>query len=61
MLAEVLRGLLGLTGTKIACNRAACPACAVWLDRIPVCSCMTFAVEVGERAVTTPCLYGRIV
>ncbi len=52
-LAEVLRGPLGLTGTKIACNRGACSACTVWLDGTPVCSCMTFAVEVGPRAVTT--------
>ena len=52
-LAEVLRGPLGLTGTKIACNRGACSACTVWLDGMPVCSCMTFAVEVGPRAVTT--------
>ena len=52
-LAEVLRGPVGLTGTKIACNRGACSACTVWLDGTPVCSCMTFAVEVGPRAVTT--------
>jgi xanthine dehydrogenase YagT iron-sulfur-binding subunit len=52
-LAEVLRGPLGLTGTKIACNRGACSACTVWLDRTPVCSCMTFAVEVTGHIVTT--------
>ena len=52
-LAEVLRGPLGLTGTKIACNRGACSACTVWLDGTPVCSCMTFAVEVAPRNVTT--------
>src|SRR5271157_3630605 len=52
-LAEVLRGPLGLTGVKIACNRGACSACTVWLDGTPVCSCMTFAVEVGPRVVTT--------
>jgi xanthine dehydrogenase YagT iron-sulfur-binding subunit len=52
-LAEVLRGPLGLTGTKIACNRGACSACTVWLDGTPVCSCMTFAVEVAPHAVTT--------
>ena len=39
-LAEVLRGPLGLTGTKIACNRGACSACTVWLNGTPVCSCM---------------------
>ena len=52
-LAEALRGPLGLTGTKIACNRGACSACTVWLDGTPVCSCMTFAVEVTGHIVTT--------
>jgi xanthine dehydrogenase YagT iron-sulfur-binding subunit len=52
-LTEALRGQLGLTGTKIACNRGACSACTVLLDGLPVCSCMMLAVEVGERRVTT--------
>jgi len=52
-LAEALRGPLGLTGVKIACDRGACSACTVWLDGAPVCSCMTLAVEVGQRAVAT--------
>lgn len=52
-LAEALRGPLGLTGTKIACNRGACSACTVWLDGTPVCACMMLAIEVGAREVTT--------
>ena len=52
-LAEVLRGPLGLTGTKIACNRGACSACTVLLDGAPICSCMMLAVDVGARGVTT--------
>jgi len=52
-LAQVLRGPLGLTGTKVACNRGACSACTLWLDRLPVCSCMILAVDVGDRLVTT--------
>ena len=52
-LAEFLRGPLGLTGTKIACNRGACGACTVWLDGEPVCSCMILAIDVGARVVTT--------
>ena len=52
-LAEALRGALGLTGVKVACDRGACSACTVWLDGAPVCSCMTLAVDVGARKVTT--------
>ena len=52
-LAEVLRGPLDLTGTKIGCDRGACSACTVWIDRVPVLSCMTLAVDVGERKVVT--------
>jgi xanthine dehydrogenase YagT iron-sulfur-binding subunit len=52
-LAEALRGPLGLTGTKIACNRGACSACTVWIDDVTVCACMMLAIEVGTRNVTT--------
>ncbi len=52
-LAEVLRGPLDLTGTKISCDRGACSACTVWLDGAPVASCMVLAIDVGARAVTT--------
>lgn len=52
-LAEALRGPLGLTGTKIACNQGACAACSVWLDDMVVAACSILAVEVGERMVTT--------
>src|ERR1035437_1056911 len=52
-LAEVLRGTLDLTGTKIGRDRGACSACTVWLDGLPVASCMTLAIDVGERSVTT--------
>lgn len=52
-LAEALRGPLALTGTKIACDRGACSACTVWLDGVPVVSCMILAIDVGDHAVTT--------
>lgn len=52
-LAEALRGPLGLTGVKVACDRGACSACTIWLDGAPVCSCVTLAIEVGARKVTT--------
>ncbi|MBK7471269.1 MAG: (2Fe-2S)-binding protein [Betaproteobacteria bacterium] len=52
-LAEVLRGPLDLTGTKIGCDRGACSACTVWIDRVPVASCMMLAIDVGDRPVVT--------
>jgi xanthine dehydrogenase YagT iron-sulfur-binding subunit len=52
-LAEALRIHLDLTGTKVVCDRGACSACTVWLDDVPVNSCMTLAVDVGDRKITT--------
>jgi xanthine dehydrogenase YagT iron-sulfur-binding subunit len=52
-LAEALRDPIGLTGTKVSCDRGSCSACTVWLDGVPVSSCMTLAIDVGERQVTT--------
>ena len=52
-LAEVLRGRLKLTGTKIGCNRGACSACTVLVDGVPLNSCMLLAVDVGARKVVT--------
>jgi xanthine dehydrogenase YagT iron-sulfur-binding subunit len=52
-LAELLRGPLHLTGTKIGCDRGGCSACTVWLDRVPVASCMMLAMDVGDRKVVT--------
>jgi aerobic-type carbon monoxide dehydrogenase small subunit (CoxS/CutS family) len=52
-LAEALRFELGMTGTKVVCDRGSCSACTVWVDDTPVCACMTFVLDVGGRAVTT--------
>ncbi|HUJ86653.1 MAG TPA: (2Fe-2S)-binding protein [Burkholderiales bacterium] len=52
-LAEVLRGPLELTGTKIGCDRGSCSACTVWLDGVPALACMTLALDVGARKVVT--------
>lgn len=52
-LADTLRNHLGLTGTKIVCDRGSCSACTVWLDGKPVNSCMTLAMDVGDREITT--------
>ena len=52
-LADALRGPLDLMGTKIGCDRGACAACTVWIDRVPVLACMTLALDVGARKVVT--------
>jgi xanthine dehydrogenase YagT iron-sulfur-binding subunit len=52
-LAEALRFDLGLTGTKVVCDRGSCSACTVWLDGTPVCSCMTLALDATGRSITT--------
>lgn len=52
-LANALRDRLGLTGTKVVCDRGSCSACTVYLDGKPVNSCITLALEVGDREVTT--------
>ena len=52
-LADVLRQGLGLTGTKIGCDRGACSACTVWVDGEVVASCMTLAFDVRGKQVTT--------
>jgi xanthine dehydrogenase YagT iron-sulfur-binding subunit len=53
-LADVLRDQLGMTGTKVICDRGSCSGCTVWLDGMPVNSCMTFAMDSGEGRVI-PC------
>ena len=52
-LAEALRMHLGMTGTKVICDRGACSGCTVWLDNLPVNSCMTLAVDAIGHEVTT--------
>jgi xanthine dehydrogenase YagT iron-sulfur-binding subunit len=52
-LADVLWLSLGLTGTKIGCDRGTCSACTVWVDGEVVASCMTLAFDVRGKQVTT--------
>ena len=49
----VLRGILGLTGTKFGCGMALCGACTVHLDGQPIRSCITPIESVGKAAITT--------
>jgi xanthine dehydrogenase YagT iron-sulfur-binding subunit len=52
-LLYVLRDVLGLTGTKIGCDRGECGACTVLIDGKPRYACMTLAVEAEGHAITT--------
>jgi aerobic-type carbon monoxide dehydrogenase small subunit (CoxS/CutS family) len=52
-LADVLRTELQLTGTKIGCDRGACSGCTVHVDGQPHASCMTFALDVRGKKITT--------
>jgi carbon-monoxide dehydrogenase small subunit len=52
-LVEMLRGPLGLTGTKVGCGRGECGACTVVLDGKPVNSCIVFATQCDGRDVLT--------
>jgi xanthine dehydrogenase YagT iron-sulfur-binding subunit len=49
----VLREKLGLTGTKVGCDRGECGACTVLLDGTPIYACMTLAMEVEGHEITT--------
>ncbi|MBI1732111.1 MAG: (2Fe-2S)-binding protein [Gammaproteobacteria bacterium] len=50
---ELLRDVLGLTGTKYACGEGECGACTILVDDRSLCSCLLFAVDLDGRAVTT--------
>jgi aerobic-type carbon monoxide dehydrogenase small subunit (CoxS/CutS family) len=52
-LAWTLRYKLGLTGTKLGCDRAECGACTVLIDDIPHYSCSVLTHTVRERKVVT--------
>jgi carbon-monoxide dehydrogenase small subunit len=50
---DVLRDLLGLTGTKEGCGRGECGACTILLDGSPVNACLLFAAKLQGCAVLT--------
>jgi Aerobic-type carbon monoxide dehydrogenase, small subunit CoxS/CutS homologs len=52
-LAWTLRYKLGLTGTKLGCDRAECGACTVLIDDVPHYSCSVLTHTVRGRKVTT--------
>jgi xanthine dehydrogenase YagT iron-sulfur-binding subunit len=49
----VLREKLGLTGTKVGCERGECGACTVLIDGRPRYACLTLALEAEGKEITT--------
>ena len=52
-LAMTLRYKLGLTGTKLGCDRSECGACTVLIDDVPHYSCSILTHTVRNRKVVT--------
>ena len=52
-LATTLRYKLGLTGTKVGCDRGECGACTVLIDDVPMSSCSILTHSVRGRKVVT--------
>lgn len=50
---DMIRGVVGLTGTKYGCGEGECGACTILLDGVSVNSCLLFAVDCDGRSVTT--------
>ena len=52
-LLYVLRERMGLPGSKNACEQGECGSCTVYLDGVPVCSCLVAAGQAQDRDVVT--------
>jgi aerobic carbon-monoxide dehydrogenase small subunit len=52
-LLYALRERMGLPGSKNACEQGECGSCTVYLDGLPVCSCLVAAGQAVGREVAT--------
>jgi len=52
-LAWTLRHKLGLTGTKLGCDRAECGSCTVLIDDVPHYACSVLTLTVRNRKILT--------
>jgi len=53
LLSDVLRHVLGLTGTHVGCEHGVCGSCTVLVDGSPARSCLMLAVQTDGRDVQT--------
>jgi aerobic-type carbon monoxide dehydrogenase small subunit (CoxS/CutS family) len=52
-LYHVIHDLIGLTGSKLMCDRGACGSCTVIMDGRAILSCMTLAIECDGAQIQT--------
>ena len=50
---DMLREVLGLTGTKYGCGEGECGACTILVDGLTVNACLMFAADCDGRNVVT--------
>jgi 2-furoyl-CoA dehydrogenase 2Fe-2S iron sulfur subunit len=53
LLTDFLRHVIGVTGTHVGCEHGVCGCCTVLIDGAAVRACLTLAVQVEGRSVTT--------
>jgi len=49
----LIHDVMGLTGTKLMCDRGACGSCTVIVNGRPILSCMTLALECNGKTIET--------
>ncbi len=52
-LYHVIHDRIGLTGSKLMCDRGACGSCTVIMDGRAILSCMTLAIECDGKNIQT--------
>jgi carbon-monoxide dehydrogenase small subunit len=50
---DMLREVVGLTGTKYGCGEGECGACTILVDGVSLNSCLMFAVDCHDRDLVT--------
>jgi len=60
LLADFLRGTLGLTGTHVGCEHGVCGACTIMLDGDSMRACLMFAVQADGAGIETVEGLGKI-